>query len=151
GLKEGEGELLVAKAKTLDASEAAIEAEKKSAAASKQAATAAATAAAALTKRGEDAVTDYQRQIALINSSAEAQKKATEADKLRFELASGKLVGINATQQKRLEGLAAELDVLNKLKIANDESAKSAAFAANLRAENDTVRSGFDMEFASAA
>lgn len=151
GLKEGEGELLVAKAKTLDASEAAIEAEKKSAAASKQAATAAATAAAALTKRGEDAVTDYQRQIALINTSAEAQKKATEADKLRFELASGKLVGINATQQKRLEGLAAELDVLQKLKIANDESAKSAAFAANLRAENDTVRSGFDMELAGAA
>jgi lambda family phage tail tape measure protein len=151
GLKEGEGELLVAKAKTLDASEAAIEAEKKSAAASKQAATAAATAAAALTKRGEDAVTDYQRQIALINTSADAQKKATEADKLRFELASGKLVGINATQQKRLEGLAAELDVLQKLKIASDESAKSAAFAANLRAENDTVRSGFDMELAGAA
>lgn len=151
GLKEGEGELLVAKAKTLDASEAAIEAEKKSAAASKQAATAAATAATALTKRGEDAVTDYQRQIALINTSVDAQKKATEADKLRFELASGKLVGINATQQKRLEGLAAELDVLQKLKVANEESAKSAAFAANLRAENDTVRSGFDMELAGAA
>jgi lambda family phage tail tape measure protein len=151
GLKEGEGELLVAKAKTLDASEAAIEAEKKSAAASKQAATAAATAAAALTKRGEDAVTDYQRQIALINTSADAQKKATEADKLRFELASGKLVGINATQQKRLEGLAAELDVLQKLKVANEESVKSAAFAANLRAENDTVRTGFDMDLAGAA
>ncbi|VVQ20730.1 hypothetical protein PS934_05031 [Pseudomonas fluorescens] len=151
GLKEGEGELLVAKAKTLDASEAAIEAEKKSAAASKQAATAAATAANALTKRGEDAVTDYQRQIALINTSVDAQKKATEADKLRFELASGKLVGINATQQKRLEGLAAELDVLQKLKLANEESAKSAAFAANLRAENDTVRTGFDMDLAGAA
>lgn len=151
GLKAGEGELLVAKAKTLDASEAAIEAEKKSTAASKQAATAAATAAAALTKRSEDAVTEYQRQIALINTSVDAQKKATEADKLRFELASGKLVGINATQQKRLEGLAAELDVLQKLKLANEESAKSAAFAANLRAENDTVRSGFDMELAGAA
>ncbi|MNQ08280.1 Lambda phage tail tape-measure protein [compost metagenome] len=151
GLKAGEGELLVAKAKTLDASEAAIEAEKKSAAASKQAATAAATAATALTKRGEDAVTDYQRQIALINTSVDAQKKATEADKLRFELASGKLVGINATQQKRLEGLAAELDVLQKLKVANEESAKSAAFAANLRAENDTVRTGFDMDLAGAA
>lgn len=151
GLKEGEGDLLIAKAKTLDASEAAIEAEKKSAAASKQAATAAATAAAALTKRGEDAVTDYQRQIALINTSADAQKQATEADKLRFELASGKLVGINATQQKRLEGLAAELDVLQKLKVANEDDAKSAAFAANLKAENATVKSGFDMELAGAA
>ena len=151
GLRQGEGELLVAKAKTLDASEAAIEAEKVSAAASKSAAEAAKSAASALTKRGEDAVTDYQRQIALINTSADAQKNATEADKLRFELASGKLVGINATQQKRLEGLAAELDVLQKLKIANDESAKSAAFAANLRADNDTFRSGFDMELAGAA
>jgi lambda family phage tail tape measure protein len=134
----------------LDASEAAIEAQKKSSAAAKQEATAAATAAAALTKRGEDAVTDYQRQIALINTSADAQKKATEVDKLRFEIASGKLVGINETQQKRLQGLAAELDSLQKLKVASEEAAKSAAFAANLQAANDTARSGFDMEMAGA-
>lgn len=150
GLKDGEGELLVAKAKTLDASEAAIEAEKKRAAEAKQAASAAASAAAALTKRGEDAITDYQRQIALINTSADAQKKATEVDKLRFEVASGKLVGINAAQQTRLEGLAAELDSLNKLKIANEEAAKLAAFAANLKDSNQIVRQGFEIELAGA-
>ncbi|MDF2792762.1 MAG: phage tail tape measure protein [Pseudomonas orientalis] len=94
--------------------------------------------------------TDLQRQIALINTSADAQKKATEVDKLRFEIASGKLVGINADQQKRLEGLAKELDALEKLKLANEEEAKSAAFLANLKATNATTKSGFDMELAGA-
>ncbi|SDB54443.1 phage tail tape measure protein [Pseudomonas sp. NFACC13-1] len=94
--------------------------------------------------------TDLQRQIALINTSADAQKKATEVDKLRFEIASGKLVGINADQQKRLQGLARELDALQKLKVANEDEAKSAAFLANLKATNATTKSGFDMELAGA-
>lgn len=94
--------------------------------------------------------TDLQRQIALINTSADAQKKATEVDKLRFEIASGKLVGINADQQKRLQGLAKELDALQKLKLANEEEAKSAAFLASLKAANATTKSGFDMELAGA-
>jgi lambda family phage tail tape measure protein len=150
GLKDGEADLLVAKAKTLDASEAAIDAQKRSKAESEQAAKAAATEAAAIIKRGDDAATDYQRHIALINTSAEAQGKASESEKLRFEMATGKLVGLNAEQQKRLQGLAAEVDAKNKLKVANEEEAKAAAFAANLRSANETTRSGFEMELAGA-
>ncbi|WP_141232406.1 tape measure protein, partial [Pseudomonas fragi] len=61
---------------------------------------------------------DYQRQIELINTTTDKQKNATEVAKLAFEITSGKLVGINALQQKRLEGLAVELDSLKQLKQA---------------------------------
>jgi lambda family phage tail tape measure protein len=132
GLKEGEGELLVAKAKTLDASEAVIEAEKKSAAASKQAATAAATAATALTKRGEDAITEYQRQIELINTSTDARKDATEATKLQFELESGKLTNLSNQQKERLKGLAEELDQRKLLKQANEDDGNVQKFQSSI-------------------
>lgn len=119
-----------------------------------EAAKKAAADAAAAAKRINDAFkgseTDLMRQIALINTSVDAQKKATEVDKLRFEIASGKLVGINKEQQKRLESLAAELDVLEKLKIANEEEAKSSAYAANLKAANGTIKAGFDSDIAGA-
>lgn len=119
-----------------------------------EAAKKAASDAAAAAKRISDAFkgseTDLMRQIALINTSVDAQKKATEVDKLRFEIASGKLVGINKEQQKRLESLAAELDVLEKLKIANEEEAKSAAYAANLKAANSTIKAGFDSDIVGA-
>ncbi|PMY71923.1 MULTISPECIES: phage tail tape measure protein [unclassified Pseudomonas] len=146
GLKEGEGELLVAKAKTLDASEAAATAEKKRAESAKSAAKAVVNAENATRKRGEDAVTDYQRQIALINTSADARKKATEVSKLQFEIESGKLVGINAQQQERLKILAAELDSLQKLKLANEDAAKARAFGATLTDGNQTARMGFEIE-----
>lgn len=116
----------------------------------KKAAQDAETAAKKINDTFKSSEVDLQRQIALINTSVDAQKKATEVDKIRFEVASGKLVGINAEQQKRLEGLASELDVLEKLKIANEEQAKAAAYLANLQATNSTVKFGFDQELAGA-
>ncbi|WP_122867997.1 phage tail tape measure protein [Pseudomonas viridiflava] len=118
--------------------------------AAKQAAKDAESAAKKLSDTVKGSETDLQRQIALINTSTDAQKNATEVDKIRFEVASGKLVGINAVQQKRLEGLAAELDALQKLKIANEEGAKAASFLANLKDENASIGAGFDMELAGA-
>lgn len=150
GLKEGEGELLVAKAKTLDASEATIEAEKKSAAASKQAATAAASAAAALTKRGEEAVTEYQRQIELINTTTDKQKNATEAEKLAFEVTSGKYIGLSEQRKEELKGLATELDAKKALIKADEEAKKLAAFSASVDESNQTAKDGFDQELAGA-
>ncbi len=93
---------------------------------------------------------DLSRQIALINTTTDARKNATEVAKLQFDIESGKLVGINAQQKKRLEGLAAELDRLQKLKRANEDAAKAAAFAAALKSSNQTVRSGFEIELAGA-
>ena len=116
----------------------------------KKAAQDAVAAAKKINETFKSSETDLQRQIALINTSTDAQKKATEVDKLRFEIATGKLVGINAEQQKRLESLAAELDILEKLKVANEEEAKSSTYLANLRSTNATVKSGFDSELAGA-
>ncbi|AXH55498.1 phage tail tape measure protein [Pseudomonas amygdali pv. lachrymans] len=118
--------------------------------AAKQAAKDAAAAAKKLSDTFKGSETDLQRQIALINTSADAQKNATEVDKIRFEVASGKLVGINAVQQKRLEGLASELDALQKLKVANEEEAKAVSFLAALKDENAAIGGGFDMELAGA-
>ncbi|MGQ3820368.1 phage tail tape measure protein [Pseudomonas alliivorans] len=118
--------------------------------AAKQAAKDAASVAKKLSDTFKGSETDLQRQIALINTSADAQKNATEVDKIRFEVASGKLVGINAVQQKRLEGLASELDALQKLKIANEEEAKAVSFLATLKDENASIGAGFDMELAGA-
>ena len=114
----------------------------------------AAQQAAAAAKKIDDAFKTteegYQRQIALINTTADASKNATEVAKLQFEIESGKLVGINALQQERLLGLAAELDALEKTKKAAEENIKLAAFKANLDAANQSVRDGFAQELAGA-
>ena len=93
---------------------------------------------------------DYQRQIELINTTTDARKNATEVAKLQFEIESGKLVGINALQQKRLEGLAVELDSLKQLKQANEDAAKLAAFGATLKDTNQTISQGFKIELSGA-
>ena len=115
---------------------------------------ASAKAAAAAGKKIDEAFksaeTDYERQIALINTTTDAQKNATEVAKLGFEIQSGKLVGINALQQQRLEGLAAELDALAKVKQANEDAAKASAFGATLDSANQTVKGGFEMELTGA-
>lgn len=116
----------------------------------KKAAQEAEAAAKKINDTFKNSETDLQRQIELINTSADAQKKATEIDKLRFEISSGKLVGINAIQQQRLEGLATELDTLQKLKIANEEAAKAAAFGDTLKDSNHTVKQSFELELAGA-
>jgi lambda family phage tail tape measure protein len=118
------------------------------AAAAKKAASDAAAAAKKLQDSFHDSETDLQRQIELINTSVDARKNATEVSKQQFEIESGKLVGINSEQQKRLLGLAAELDVKKQLKQVNEDEAKAAAYAATLNAANQTAKSGFDQEIA---
>ncbi|HBP6021748.1 TPA: phage tail tape measure protein [Pseudomonas aeruginosa] len=90
----------------------------------------------------------YQRQIALINTEVDKRKDATEVAKLQFEIESGKLIGINAEQQKRLNGLAEELDRLKQLKQANEDAAKAQAFRATLNESNATARAGFAIDLA---
>jgi lambda family phage tail tape measure protein len=92
----------------------------------------------------------YERQIALINTEVDKRKNASEVAKLQFEIESGKLIGINTLQQERLKGLAEELDRLQKLKLANEDAAKSAAYAATLKSANETASSGFGRELAGA-
>ena len=89
---------------------------------------------------------DYLRQIDLINTTTDKQKNATEVAKLAFEITSGKLVGINAKQQQRLEGLASELDALNKIKQASEDAAKLSAFDSTIKLDIQTQSDGFDLE-----
>lgn len=88
----------------------------------------------------------YQRQIALIDTTGKKTAEVTEAQKLQFDIADGKLAGINAAQKTRLEGLAAEVDRLNTLKKANIEMAKVAEFTANLKAGNQNAREDLSVD-----
>ncbi|OJH86089.1 phage tail tape measure protein [Serratia marcescens] len=90
---------------------------------------------------------NYMRQIALIETTGKKTAEVTEAEKLRFDLASGKLVGINSEQQKRLIQLADELDKLQALKKANEENLKVAAFAENLKSSNNNDRQALSSDF----
>lgn len=103
-----------------------------------------------LSKTFETAEESYQRQIELINTSTDKRKNATEAEKLAFELASGKLEGLNGLQRKRLEGLAAELDAKKALLKADQDAKKLAALDFNLKEDNRTAKDGFDQELAGA-
>lgn len=111
-------------------------------------------AAEAATKRLNQAFKateeNYQRQIELINTSTDKRKDATEVEKLAFEISSGKLDGINDKQRKRLEGLAAELDALKKVKNAEEDAKKLASFKSNVNEDFLTARNGFDQELAGA-
>lgn len=88
----------------------------------------------------------YQRQIALIDTTGKKTAEVTEAQKLQFDIADGKLAGINAAQRTRLEGLAAEVDRLNDVKKANIEMAKVAEFTANLSAGNQNAREDLSVD-----
>lgn len=150
GLKAGEGELLVAQQKTADAAAAAAKARDTAADKAKSDAKQAADAARALLERGEEAITAYKKQIELLDETTGARAKATEASKVAFDTEQGKLKGISAEQKLRLKDLAAELDAKKALQKVNDENAKLAAFEANLRASNQTVKDSFDLEAAGA-
>ncbi|HBN5338380.1 TPA: phage tail tape measure protein [Enterobacter cloacae] len=62
----------------------------------------------------------YIRQIALTDQLNGKTKEATELEKLRFDISSGKLTGINQEQQARLEGLASEIDKFKLLEKYRD-------------------------------
>lgn len=81
--------------------------------------------------------TDLQlrRQIALFDTSADKSSKATELQKLNFELAAGSLRGFNAEQQESLRLGAIELDRLNAVRDANEQAAKATDEFAKLRKE----------------
>lgn len=90
----------------------------------------------------------YKRQIELINTTGDKHKDATEVAKLSFELQEGKLGNLSTAQQKRLLELAAELDVLNKIKKANEDDLKLSAFRSAQQSGTQTQADGFDQELA---
>jgi lambda family phage tail tape measure protein len=90
----------------------------------------------------------YKRQIELINTTGDKQKDATEVQKLSFELQEGKLGKLSEAQKRRLMGMAAELDALNKIKKANEDDLKLTAFKNAQATGTQTTQDGFDQELA---
>lgn len=119
------------------AAAAAADAEnkKKREAAAKVAARAAESAQLQLQRSFEGTDLQLRRQIALFDTSADKSSKATELQKLNFELAAGSLRGFNAEQQESLRLGAIELDRLNAVRDANEQAAKATDEFAKLRKE----------------
>ncbi len=92
----------------------------------------------------------YLRQIALIDTTGKKTVEVTEQQKLQFDIADGKLEGLNATQRQRLEQLATEVDRLNAVKKANEDNLKVAEFVANLQRENANSAATLNADIAGA-
>lgn len=90
--------------------------------------------------------TSYLRQIALIDTTGKKSAEVTEQQKLQFDIADGKLAGLNETQKTRLEQLATEVDRLNSVKKANEENIRLAEYVANLQRENANAASPLDAD-----
>lgn len=109
----------------------------------------ASVADSAAKKQGKDFATaeeGYKRQIELINTTGNKQNDATEVMKLSFELQEGKLGKLSDAQKKKLQGMAAELDALNKLKKANEDDLKLTAFRNAQSVGTQTMKDGFDRD-----
>lgn len=94
--------------------------------------------------------TSYLRQIALIDTTGKKSAEVTEQQKLQFDIADGKLAGLNETQKTRLEQLATEVDRLNSVKKANEENLKVAEFVATLQAQNANAAASMNAEIVGA-
>lgn len=66
-----------------------------------------------------------EREIARLREQIALSGEVSEMDRIRYAITQGNLVGINAEQQKRLEGLAAEIDALNAAAEAEMERARA--------------------------
>lgn len=117
------------------AAAADAENQKKREAAAKVASRAAESAQLQLQRSFEGTDLQLRRQIALFDTSADKSSKATELQKLNFELAAGSLRGFNAEQQESLRLGAIELDRLNAVRDANEQAAKATEEFAKLRKE----------------
>lgn len=92
----------------------------------------------------------YLRQIALIDTTGKKSVEVTEQQKLQFDIADGKLEGLNETQRERLEQLATEVDRLNAVKKANEDNLKVAEFVATLQAQNANAAASLNADIAGA-
>lgn len=92
----------------------------------------------------------YLRQISLIDTTGKKSAEVTEQQKLQFDIADGKLSGLNDTQSQRLELLATEVDRLNSVKKANEENLKVAEFVATLQAQNANTAASLTADIAGA-
>ncbi|HEM0196057.1 TPA: phage tail tape measure protein, partial [Escherichia coli] len=92
----------------------------------------------------------YQRQIALTDATGDSTREVTELEKLRFELTSGKLTGLNEAQKTRLEQLATELDQLNAQKKALEEQKQLEEFTRSRQEQTRNMAEMLETDFVGA-
>ncbi|WP_442246728.1 phage tail length tape measure family protein [Stenotrophomonas riyadhensis] len=83
----------------------------------------------------ESASLQLKRQIELFDTSADRSGRATELQRLNFEMAQGSLKGLNSASQERLRALATEIDRLAGVKSANEGAAKATESFVKLKDE----------------
>ncbi len=83
----------------------------------------------------EAASLQLKRQIELFDTSADRSGRATELQRLNFEIAHGALKGLNASKQESLRIDARNLDLLQEQKTANEAAAKATEAFVKLREE----------------
>lgn len=74
-------------------------------------------------------IDNYRRQLALTG-------EVTELEKIRYEIESGRLVGINEQRQQELEGLAEQITLMNE---RNNLEGASMALMQSLRTETEVA------------
>ncbi|HDG9181340.1 phage tail tape measure protein [Citrobacter freundii] len=90
--------------------------------------------------------TSYLRQKALIDTTGKKTVEVTELQKLQFDMAEGKLSGLNEKQKERLSQLASEIDHLNAVKKANQDNIRLAEYVANLKQSNQNAADTLDAD-----
>lgn len=140
--------LIVAIRSAAAAKDAQKEADDAATKATRKNTSAAESAAKQQLKSFDTAEEGYKRQIELINTTGNKQNEATEVMKLSFEIQEGKLGKLSEAQKKKLQGMAAELDALNKLKKANEDDLKLTAFKNAQALTTQTTKDGFEQELA---
>lgn len=90
--------------------------------------------------------TSYLRQKALIDTTGKKTVEVTELQKLQFDMAEGKLSGLNEKQKERLSQLASEIDHLNAVKKANQDNIRLAEYVANLKQTNQNAADTLDAD-----
>lgn len=83
----------------------------------------------------------YEKQIALLDIN-------TEKETLLYEIQRGRLVGINAEQQKRLIALAEEIDATNDLKKSQEQANKVRAFKDSSDDETESAKQAYRLQLA---
>jgi len=83
----------------------------------------------------EAASLQLKRQIELFDTSADRSGRATELQRLNFDIAHGALKGLNVSKQESLRLDARNLDLLQEQKTANEAAAKATEEFVKLRDE----------------
>ncbi|MEO3292865.1 phage tail tape measure protein, partial [Enterobacter cloacae] len=82
----------------------------------------------------------------MIDTTGKKTVEVTELQKLQFDMAEGKLSGLNDKQKERLSQLASEIDHLNAVKKANQDNIRLAEYVANLKQTNQNAADTLDAD-----